>query len=80
MQDIEVWIVMDADGDYEVGVDKETAVENFENAIGGSAGARIAKVNLKMAPPQVVETDIEIDDDAGEIIEATDEALAEAAE
>jgi hypothetical protein len=34
MTTIEVWIVMNEDGDYEVGKDEDDAIERFEDDVG----------------------------------------------
>lgn len=70
----EIWLVIDADGDYAVGADRDEAVENFENQIGSAAGARIVKINAKITPPAVEETEADISDEAGEKVEAESEA------
>jgi hypothetical protein len=66
-----VWIVMDKDGDYAVGVDREAAIENFENEIGNAAGARIVCVNIEMEPPKESAIDVSVPDAAGEPVVAT---------
>ena len=65
-----VWIVMDKDGDYAVGVDRDVAIENFENEIGNAAGARIVCINVAMEPPKDTEIDVSVPDNAGETVVA----------
>lgn len=67
--EIEVWIVMDSDGDYAVGADRDNAIENFENEIGNPAGARIVCLRTKMAAPEESEIDVEVPDTAGSTVE-----------
>lgn len=74
---IEVWVVMDEDGYYAVGCDRDEAIENFENQIGGGGPRRVVKRVMRMAPPVVEEgPEIDIPDNAGEIEDAADEAEA----
>jgi hypothetical protein len=73
MKQVEVWIVMDANGDYAVGTDRDNAVELFENEIGGVAGARLAKITVTMTPPVEVAVDVSIPDTAGETLTAAAE-------
>lgn len=75
--EIEVWIIMDEDGDYAVGGDRDEAIENFDNNIGGSGPRRVVKRTMLMTPPAVEEgPEIDIPDNAGEIEDASDEAEA----
>lgn len=70
MNEIEVWIVMDEDGNYEVGTDRSNAIENFENNIDGAAGARIVQLAVKMAPPKKIVVDVTVPDEVGDMVEA----------
>jgi hypothetical protein len=70
---IEIWVVLDAEGDYAVGVDRDQAVERFEEEIGGTAGARLAKITVTMTPPVEVEANVSIPDGAGETLTAAAE-------
>jgi hypothetical protein len=69
---IEVWIAMNEDGDYVVGTDENEASERFDEQIGGFA-RRVAKLNVKMAPPVIEEIEVDIPDTAGETIEVAAE-------
>ena len=60
---IEVWIVMNEDGDYEVGKDVDDAAEQFDDNLTGSL-RRIVKINVNMTPPQVREANVAVPDDA----------------
>ncbi len=55
MAELEVWIVVDADGDYAVGTDEDTAVERFAEDVGGDRPTRRIKVALKVPLPAVLE-------------------------
>ena len=65
----EIWLVIDADGDYAIGADRDEAIENFENQIGGAAGARIITITAMVTPPEVIEMDADVPDEAGTTIE-----------
>lgn len=47
-----VWIVVDADGDFDCGNDRDSAVENFENSIGNAVGCRAFPVKVQVTLPQ----------------------------
>ncbi|MFO0823028.1 MAG: hypothetical protein U0792_07895 [Gemmataceae bacterium] len=55
--EVEVWVVVDEDGDYAVGKDSEAASEAFEADIGSSAerGLRRVKVTVKVPLPKPLE-------------------------
>ena len=68
--EIEIVVVMDADGDYVVGVDQDQAQEMFDNDIGGNGPRRVIKLKVLMAPPKYEEgPTVNVPDTAG-IIEA----------
>ena len=54
MCEVEVWVVVNEDGDYVVGKDQETVDEGFRDDIGGSA-QRTIKVTLQVPYPVVHE-------------------------
>lgn len=70
MQNVEVWLIMDENGDYAAGEDRDTTVERFEENVGSAAGARIVKLNVTMAPPKETEVDVKVPDEAGDTVEA----------
>ena len=76
MKSFEVFLVIDSDGDYEVGIDRDQAVENFEQNIGNPAGARVIMVSVKANPPAEVEDAgvVIVPDTAGATVEASDDA------
>jgi len=56
MCEIEVWVVVDANGDYGVGKDSDLAFTNYRDDIGEPDGAtRLVKVLLKVPTPKPVE-------------------------
>jgi hypothetical protein len=74
---IEIWIVMDADGDFAVDGDESVAKDLFDENIGGSGPRRIVKLKVLMSPPAVEDgPTVDIPDSAG----ITTHIEAEAAE
>lgn len=58
MAEIEVWIVVDENGDYTVGADLDSAAERYGEDVGGdngSLGIRHVKVTLKVPLPKPIE-------------------------
>lgn len=51
MHDVEVWLMVDDDGDYVVAVDESTLGERWADEIGGFCGARVVKIALKVEVP-----------------------------
>jgi hypothetical protein len=69
---VEVYVCMDADGDYECACDSDTAVSWYNDNIGGSGSLRIVKLNVTMAPPPAeVEASVTVPDEAGQTVEVT---------
>lgn len=55
---VEVWVVIDENGDYDIGPDAETATENYGNNVGDLTsvnGFRTVKVTLTVPLPVVTE-------------------------
>ncbi len=56
--EIEVWVLVDSDGDYETATTEETARERFEENVGNlneRAGSRLVKLTVKVPLPTVIE-------------------------
>jgi hypothetical protein len=71
----EIYLVINEDGDYEVGPDYDTAIDAFENSHGGSGPRRIVKLTAKITPPQIEDGgEIDVPDEAGETKEVETEA------
>lgn len=68
---IECWIVLDKDGDHDVGIDRDSAIERFEENIGSAAGARIMCVRVTAALPEEVTVAVRMPDEAGDIVAET---------
>jgi hypothetical protein len=65
---IEVWIAMNESGEYEVGPDGDTAIERFDDTIGGSM-RRLVRLKVMMAPPEVTEVDVAVPYEVGQTIQ-----------
>jgi hypothetical protein len=50
---VEVWIVMDADGNYVAACDRDCAIENYSEGV-GSVHVTVAKIMVEVPVPQVV--------------------------
>jgi hypothetical protein len=66
---LEVWVAVDADGDYECGVDEDAATERFDENVGGTGGRRLVKLTVKVPLPTVIELtgEVEADPEPGEL-------------
>jgi hypothetical protein len=49
---VEVWVMVDQDGDYDVGTSEELARENYDGNIGGDAARRLVKLLLTVPLPE----------------------------
>jgi hypothetical protein len=67
--EIEVWVAIDADGEYDVGTDSDDAVGRYSDNVGGSGALRVVKLTLKISPPKPTEAEIDVPDTAGETVE-----------
>lgn len=63
---IEIWVVMNEDGEYTAASEQSTAVEEFEENFSGAA-RRLVKLNVWIAPPDVIEAEVTVADDAGTV-------------
>ncbi len=63
---IEIWVVMNEDGEYVAATDQELAREEFDENFCGSA-RRVVKLNVWIAPPEVIEAEVTVADDAGTV-------------
>jgi hypothetical protein len=56
MQQVEVWVIVDEDGAYGVGVDADTAADAYESDHGGghAVAKRVVQVTLSVPTPAVV--------------------------
>lgn len=73
MKEVEVWIVMDSNGDCEVAGDRDQAMDWYTENIGCNGAVRIALVKVSMRPPEEIsaEARVVVPDDAGEVVAAT---------
>ncbi len=67
---IEIWVVMNEDGEYEVGCDRESATERFDESFSGDP-RRLVKLNVWIAPPEVIEAEVTVADDAGTVTQVS---------
>ena len=66
----EVWVLVDAQGDYATGTDEDGAKERYVETIGSleeSNGFRLYKLALHVPLPAVLELEGEVPDDEGEM-------------
>lgn len=54
MKELEVWVVVDANGEYGVGFDEDTASDDYSNN-GSSSNRRVIRVTLNVPLPTVTE-------------------------
>lgn len=73
LKEIEVWIVLDSNGDHEVGADRDQAMDWYTENVGCSGPVRIAKITVTMRLPEEISAELRaaIPDDAGEVVAAT---------
>jgi hypothetical protein len=64
----EIYIAMNEDGDFEVGINEEEASERLMEHAGGQM-IRIVKIAAKMTPPAITEAAVDVPDEAGETTE-----------
>lgn len=70
---VDVFVVIDSNGDYAVGGNDDAALENFDNEVGGDRPRRIVKLNVTMRLPVVTEVSVTVPDEAGQQVTATAE-------
>lgn len=61
----EIYVAMNEDGGYVVHIDESEVLNRLAEDEGGYM-ARVVKVTVKMAPPQMTEAEVEVPDEAGE--------------
>lgn len=54
MLEVEVWVVVDESGDYEVGKEQDQAQERYDDEIGSSGPRRYVRVVLSVPTPAPV--------------------------
>lgn len=71
-QKCEIWLVIDSDGDYAIGADRNDALDAFDDSYGSSGGPRrVIKITAMVTPPEAIsaETEVDVPDEAGETVE-----------
>ena len=53
--DIEIYVVVDSDGDYEVGINDEEATERYGETISASLPRRLIKMTITVPLPRMIE-------------------------
>ena len=66
---VEVFVMVDEDGDYECGVDVDAATERFDDNVGGTGGRRLVRLTVKVPLPTVISLtgEVEADPEPGEL-------------
>ena len=59
---VEIFIVVDEDGDFEVANDQELAFERYNDEINGDYATQCFKLNLTIPLPKIIEASAEISD------------------
>lgn len=65
MVEIEVYIVVDAEGNSAIGETKEQAIERYEEEVGSlneCDGFRIVRGGFKVPRPDVMEVEVQVED------------------
>jgi hypothetical protein len=65
---VEVWVKVDADGDYSIGADQDACTDAYADDYGGDGPTRIVCVLLRVPTPRVLEVRAEL---PGERTDAT---------
>lgn len=61
--EVEVWVKVDANGDYEVGTNEDEAKERFDENIGSDLLHRFVKVKVRLPVPKPVEVTVKVPDE-----------------
>lgn len=67
---VEVWVLVDDGGDYEVGTSDEDVCERFGSNIGSSNPNRMVRLTVKVPKPKTVQVHVTVpdrDDEAAEV-------------
>lgn len=51
MTEVEIWLVIDSEGQAEIAMDEDEALQRFEDQIGGLNARRLVKMLLMVEPP-----------------------------
>jgi len=65
MQEVEIWVMANSDGEYESAGEESVAQERFEENCSTEGGRRLFKITLKVPLPEVVEIEGEVPDTVG---------------
>lgn len=64
---IAVWVMVDSDGDYAVGIDADNAADNYDQEVNANSGRRLVKVLVTVPLPVPLEATATIEEE----VEAT---------
>lgn len=69
MLDVEVWVMVDEDGNYAVHHDKDELEQRYEEEVGRTSGAatRVVRVALKVPCPRPVEVVANVAEESGAV-------------
>lgn len=71
MHEIEIWVKIDEDGDYDVGRDRDTAEGRYEESVteGYQGGVRLVKITLQVPLPKPLEVsgEVVVSEECGEL-------------
>jgi hypothetical protein len=70
MQTFDVYLMIDANGDYAVGVDVDQVAELYDETVAGSECRRLIKLTVSANLPKPVEASVTVPDEAGETVAA----------
>lgn len=68
MAEIEVWVVVDEDGNYAAGVTEDDSATKYRDEVGepdGSCGYRRVKLTVTVPLPEVIEVAVTVPDTEG---------------
>lgn len=67
MKTLEVWVLVDQDGDYEVGTVGSDAATRYDESVGadGERGMRMVKLLVTLRIPEVIEVAVNVPDTEG---------------
>jgi hypothetical protein len=67
---LELWIAVDSDGDYAFAPEEDSAVNAYQEEVGGLVCLRTVKVNVTLTLPVPIEVNVTVPDEAGQTVTA----------
>lgn len=65
MQEIEIWVMVNEEGEYEAGACDDDAVQRFEENCTSGINRRLIKITLNVPLPETIELEGEVPDTEG---------------